>query len=255
MPEGRYFEQPELWGDSAESGPHAQRIRETVDMIPSGITSLLDLGAGDGALVHALRVLRPEVRATCLERSRAAIAHVQAPKVVGSVDHVPAPDRSVDCVTICEVIEHLPEPTYSDTLAEIGRVARTHVLITVPNAEDRRRGQVTCAACGCRFNRFQHLRSFRSGSMRSLVPGFEFVEAREIGPLGAWYPWWLAAAAERSGVIRRAGAPICPQCGAGEPPPNEEPPLAEGGLKRLLPRSRSRVWLGAVYRRAPSPGG
>jgi hypothetical protein len=251
MAEAEYFEQDDLWGGSAASGPHAQRIAETVDLIPRDVATLLDLGAGDGALLHALAEARPELVTTAVERSRSAIGHVAQPRIVGSVDLVPACGGAVDCVTICEVIEHLPERVYRSTLAELGRVARRYVVITVPHAEDRRRARVTCPACGCRFNRFQHLRSFNATTMADLVPGFDLVRTCELGPRGVWYPWWLATAAERAGLVRRQGAPICPQCGVGDLEAAAGQPSIDGGsLKRLLPRARSRVWLGAVYRRS-----
>ncbi len=256
MPEADYFEQSELWQGSAASGPNARRIRETIDLIPREVTSVADLGAGDGSLLAALDRARPGLRTSAIERSRAAVVRVEAPRIVGSVDRVPLRDRSVDCVTICEVIEHLPEQVYGATLGELGRVARTFVVITVPHAEDLRRARVTCPACGCRFNRYTHLRSFRTETMRSLVPGFELVEAREIGPRGPWYPWWARTIAERIGVVGREGWPICPQCGAGERSGADgELRQSVGRLKRVLPRARHSMWLGALYRRSPSRHG
>jgi ubiquinone/menaquinone biosynthesis C-methylase UbiE len=54
------------------------------------------------------------------------------PDVVADVRELPLPDASFDLVMACEILEHIPFDTVPQALAELHRVSRKHVLISVP---------------------------------------------------------------------------------------------------------------------------
>ncbi|MCP4133121.1 MAG: class I SAM-dependent methyltransferase [bacterium] len=105
--------------------------------------SMLDIGSGRGVFLWPLLEELPMPRITCVDtldyRVR-AINHAAA----GGIDRVRAvqmdacsldfPDRHFDVVTMLEVLEHIEEA--EKALAEVFRVARKYVLLSVPSKED-----------------------------------------------------------------------------------------------------------------------
>ncbi len=226
------------------------RIRETVQFIAAGTSSLLDVGAGHGVLLEELRVRRGivgvgiEVTDQKVEYARGRGVDMRR----GHAARLDFPDRSFDAVVCCEVIEHLPWGTYEAALAEIARVARRHIVITVPYREDR--AFARCPYCGCATHPSCHLRSFDEARMVGLLPGFTLRHTR----LSGW--------TERSVLsFLRARRPapwndylVCPTCGFRRSPgAREEKPdhLREWArmAARLLPKVSRPNWLMAAYER------
>lgn len=95
--------------------------------------SVLDVGCGEGLLAdHLIRLRRP-VRFDACDVDLARLAPGLHPGLsfqTASVYQLPHPDRSVDLVVCCEVLEHLHDPAAG--LAELARVARRAVLLSTP---------------------------------------------------------------------------------------------------------------------------
>lgn len=98
--------------------------------------TVLDAGCGEGFSVGYLARKHPGVAFTGVDLSEGAVAYAQAhfgDRVrfeVGSVFALPFDDDAFDTVVCSEVLEHLDTPERA--VAELKRVARRHVLITVP---------------------------------------------------------------------------------------------------------------------------
>lgn len=99
-------------------------------------TTLLDAGCGEGFVVNYLAQRHPEVRMTGVDLSEGAVKYAQehfgehATYRTGSLYKLPFSDNSFDTVLCSEVLEHLDEP--NKAVAELKRVARNYVVITVP---------------------------------------------------------------------------------------------------------------------------
>jgi ubiquinone/menaquinone biosynthesis C-methylase UbiE len=100
------------------------QISEVLRLKPK---TLLEVGGGDG-------VFRSYIK----EKSGIAyrsldIAEDLHPDIVGSVEKIPLPDASVDCVVAFEVLEHIPFDRFPVALAEIARVSGRHAIISLPH--------------------------------------------------------------------------------------------------------------------------
>jgi 2-polyprenyl-3-methyl-5-hydroxy-6-metoxy-1,4-benzoquinol methylase len=99
--------------------------------------SLLDVGCGEGVLVHrwAQRMGAGRVVGVDLEEEsiQAGWAERQAPnleyRILEAAD-LPFAENEFDLASAIEVLEHLPEP--ERMLAEMARCAERHLLVSVP---------------------------------------------------------------------------------------------------------------------------
>lgn len=98
--------------------------------------SVLDAGCGEGFVTHYLAQQNPALRLTGMDLNPEAIAYAQdhfgdvAHFRTGSLYKLPFSDNSFDLVVCSEVLEHLEDTERA--VSELKRVARRHVLITVP---------------------------------------------------------------------------------------------------------------------------
>lgn len=165
-----YYERAWSQITSSISSQEEERIRQTISLIPEGVSSILDVGCGDGRITNQLICRYGKV--VGLESSREALRYVKAEKVLGNIDYLPLPDRSFDLVLCCEVLEHLPFKVYPKAVEEIERVAAKYIIVTVPSNQDIKASLVTCPYCGCKFNANRHLRSFDSKKLKGLFNQF-----------------------------------------------------------------------------------
>lgn len=256
--EQAYYEQDSLWlaDRYLQDQEEVQRYSLLADMVPDRVTSLLDVGAGNGALLlHLERRGRP-AKLAGIERSKAAIARAvcRTPITPGDAASLPYPDRSMGVVSACEVLEHLPHEVYRRVLAEMARVADTHVLISVPYRE--RREFFACPECQSEFPQYLHLRTFDEARLQDLLAGFSLASLQKAFRTEQPKLPHPVALYRRFRRLRRPMAPgaMCPVCGyfaSSNPLPAAGP--SRGGLRglyqRLLPFRKVPRWAIALYRR------
>lgn len=259
--ERAFYEQEDLWGTENDLDLERTHIRasEMAKLMPSDVASVLDVGTGDGRLLHPLvDMLTGDPFVVGLDRSSTALGHLDKVSTQGSADALPFADQSFDVVIACEILEHLPEPIYLAARAELARVARRSVIITVPNREKLARAELRCEICGCRYNRRRHLRRFERETFDGLLPGFDVAEAAEFGHHTRIYHRRLRQELERRGLLSVHDAPECPQCGqahgrrATDPTPQDGVPIDSSSSKTssyfrvrsLVPAERHPYWLG-----------
>ncbi len=193
-----------------------ERFDRVIDLIPKDAATLLDVGCGPGVFLYHLGKHR-DIEAMGIEISDNKISyakeylHVHVQK--GSAGHLEFPDKSFDVVTALEVIEHLPFGTYEDALGEMARVAKKHIIISVPFEEER--VFMTCPYCGTRFNPSYHLRSFAEETMKGLFQGFMIEHIAKLGTSSIWRGP-LRAISRIMGEKYGAAEYVCPACGYGK---------------------------------------
>jgi len=104
--------------------------------VQAGPESLLDVGCGEGVLTHQWAP-RIDGRVVGIDLDdphlHAEWATRQAPNLeymVMKAENLPFADDEFDAATAIEVLEHVPDPEH--TVAEMARVARRSLLVSVP---------------------------------------------------------------------------------------------------------------------------
>lgn len=208
-----YYEADSHW-DAAhyDSGFERERLEASARMVPKGVGTLLDIGAGNGAFLKLLENRGDDLTLLGVERSAAAIraAQCRAPIIQGSVESLPFPDQAFELVSALNMIEHLPFGVYELALDQIRRTAARYILIGVPYRE--RRLRAVCPYCACEFNPHYHMRSFDENVLANLVQDFRVVSTSKV-----YRNESLARVLARPFRTRVfSGFPataICPQCG------------------------------------------
>jgi 2-polyprenyl-3-methyl-5-hydroxy-6-metoxy-1,4-benzoquinol methylase len=163
-----------------------RRIAATI--APLEPSSVLDAGCGEGESIARLSLPADVVG---VDTSPAAVAAASR-RFPGheirreSVDDLPFADGRFDLVLCLEVLEHLRAPEAA--LAELARVARRDVVVSVPHEPWFRLGT---ALRGRYLRRLgdhpEHLGHWGRGGLRRLLePRFEVVS------LGGSFPWLIA---------------------------------------------------------------
>ena len=106
-------------------------------------TELLDIGSGRGAFLWPLLDTFPWLPITAIDTLDYRVADLQAvhdggvaalSAAYGDATRLPFGAGQFDVVTLLEVLEHIPDP--SAALAEVCRVARRFVVLSMPSKPD-----------------------------------------------------------------------------------------------------------------------
>lgn len=235
-----WFRDPSSW-ESYETNPYlADRTRIVEEMIPDGVTALLDVGCGDGTL---LRSLAPRFRCVGIDPSRTALARFDGTRICARGEALPLRTDHSDLAVCLEVLEHLPDHSLRACATELSRATNRWLLIGTPHREDPMKNVLRCPRCGHLFNRSHHLQTFDRDRLLSLFPTFELREERFGGQPVRPYPrpllWLRHRIARRyfKGPGETRG--LCPRCGNREFPrfrPNPLSILLDGANRLISPR-------------------
>jgi 2-polyprenyl-3-methyl-5-hydroxy-6-metoxy-1,4-benzoquinol methylase len=99
--------------------------------------SLLDVGCGEGVLVHRWALSMPQARLVGIDLEEQSIqagwAEHQAPNLdyrTMPAEDLPFAEDEFELASAIEVLEHVPDPEH--TVAEMARCASRHLLVSVP---------------------------------------------------------------------------------------------------------------------------
>lgn len=197
-----------------ESGAHRTeseqaRIKATVALIPRETRTLLDVGCGRGDLLHAIDV--PFSVGTDL--AKRGIRFVRKPATVSSMLSLPFPDRSFDVVLCAETLEHLDPADLVKATAELRRIARKSLVVTVPYQEDLLAWSTKCPRCGTVFHLYGHRNVFSPERLKGLFPGCSNYALQGVWPVRPVSPVLLHFRTGTLGLWKYWRFARCPQCG------------------------------------------
>ncbi|HEY5531323.1 MAG TPA: class I SAM-dependent methyltransferase, partial [Candidatus Anoxymicrobiaceae bacterium] len=104
-----------------------ERASIIASLIPEDSNSVLEVGCGDGLIINMVTGTGRETMG--LDLSESGLKGVRGPATLGSVSELPFEDESWDAVIASEVIEHIPEEDYRQSLREISRVSRSCIIV------------------------------------------------------------------------------------------------------------------------------
>lgn len=143
---------------------------------------ILDFGAGEGEIVELLMERGFQVAAyepVAARREvfeRKFLAHPNFLGVMGPQDH-----QTYDVVLMIEVIEHILDESFDESLARVAALTRLggHIVVSTPNNEDLELSMAYCPMSNMLFNRWQHVRSFTQDSLTALMARYGY-ECRAV---------------------------------------------------------------------------
>lgn len=127
--ESQAYEIDGIWDSEFMTAADHERIATTIQLLPSDISTLLDVGCGNGLFLNQLATQTRHFDRLCgVDRSQSALHQVRTETRTAPADQLPFLDAEFDIVTCLEVIEHLSLEVYSPTLAELARVAKKYIV-------------------------------------------------------------------------------------------------------------------------------
>jgi SAM-dependent methyltransferase len=174
------FHQNENVDSFTGAAPRLQGLARTVFRLArrQGINrpAVLNIGVGNGYFEEL--ILRGGGSAYSVDPDERALTRLAEKGVkchVGTIEHLPFADNTLDAVVVSEVLEHLDDLERSNGLAEIRRILKSggYIVGTVPYRDPLQQGMTVCPHCGEVFHRWGHKKAFDLADMaKELAPHF-----------------------------------------------------------------------------------
>ena len=156
------------------------KIDRILGMIPRETETILDVGCGDGTITNALC---HKYNVTAVDRSGEALRHLEpsVARIRADAEDLPFTENGFDLVFSSEMIEHVPTKALPDVISEFRRIARRHVLLSVPNNEKLRKRFTLCTRCGHEFHIYSHFHSFSIRALEDMFSGWTVRKVQRCG--------------------------------------------------------------------------
>lgn len=237
-----------------------QRRREAALALPvwDEVKTAVDLGCGHGVVSNLL--IPRGIRIIGVDRHPLAAFGFQGELTVADAATVDLPASSADLVMALEMLEHTPTREAAiAVIANMKRITRKWLLLTVPEEERLEAGSRPCPACGRSFHIYHHFQSFSRDEIARLVD-WPVAEIRTISfAESPRPPLWLVRMRRAVGLRPRKPDQTCAYCGAPVPPDPRSLPrtliqLPVKAVGRLVrPLLKPQGWVLALFKKPEAP--
>lgn len=197
----------------------SKKINLIINSIPEDVTTILDVGCGDGTISNAMS---EKYKVVAVDRSINALKFVKTHKALVSADYLCFRSNQFDLLFSSELVEHLPEDIYKDSINEFKRLSEKYIFLTFPNNENIEKQVTQCTKCKYNFNKSYHLRSINIGTIEKTFPEYKIITQFDFGlkirdynhilskwkhkytPASSWIPEYWTKGGHRKTV--------CPNC-------------------------------------------
>lgn len=163
-------------------------IQAYIDHWPTGVSSVLDVGCGDGKITHALASYFKDTSFHGLDESHEAVSRLSIPATQGSAVNLPFKNRQFDLVMTVDVLEHLSDSDEEAAWSELFRVSNKWVFVTVPFMENLKESTAKCHECGKFYHVNWHQRAYQIETLtKRFATGWSVAGVILSGE--AWSPW------------------------------------------------------------------
>lgn len=242
------FSSDQTWDEYDPQGLVKIRLEILRELIPQDVKSILDVGCGNGIVTNELA---KDYTVTGIDPSAAALKHVRCAKIQASIIDIPMENSSFDLVCCNEVLEHLDPTELKQGIAELKRVSRKYLLISVPHREQLEMKQYLCSVCGHSAHVHGHLQSFDSTRLADLFsPEFYPLKQRTCGVPERRFPPFLLHWKHRLGQWFEPSPGLkCAKCGSSDFVNKSSIPTKFINLINLGITRPQRYWYMALYQR------
>ena len=204
------YNRQDIWGN-APNAYQVHVLRDLLSILPGDIASVLDVGCGDGFITNSLP---DRLHVIGLDVGEASLKHVKRETKVGVVTALPFDADAFDLVMTNDTLEHIGELEFPGALAELKRVARKYLIVTVPFMENLKASTTICMKCGTTFHVHHHQRGFGVAELTDLFgpdwsPRVVMFSGTPMGPTERVARELRA----RSGLSGGWDKSVCPSCG------------------------------------------
>jgi len=244
MSEREYYESFKGWGSDIDER-EKERVTKTLSIIPNDVSSVIDIGCGDGRIANKLTSFE---RVVGLDFSKTALGYVKVGKIMASSTALPLCNESFELCIMAEVLEHLSDFEYQKTLHDAERIARTYVIITVPYEQSLNGLLCKCANCGHTYSGTimagEHVRSFSLEKLASLFTKFYL---KRVMCIGKTHSDPLLKMKQRLGYYYTNDA-VCPVCGSSKQSSKKKGLTYKvlSGINRIIAKKKP-VWIACLY--------
>lgn len=141
---------------------YEDRIKAIFKIIPEDVKSIIDIGCGKGEVMNFLSTSKNKINLLAVDITSINKSKIKSDFLISSLPDIKVKNKSFDLVSCLEVLEHLSNDIFDESLKELSRIAKKYIIIGVPYEENLNTKQTYCNNCNRIFHIDGHLRSFNN---------------------------------------------------------------------------------------------
>ena len=192
----------------------ANRVVVILESVPQEVRTILDVGIGGG---YIYRELKNDKNLKCygMDISAELVKRARDKSIcIGDVKSIPFKENSFDLVLAADLLEHVDEESFKDSISELVRVTKKYILINSPYKGTVSWAVTFCNRCKKDFNIYGHTRSVDMKLIRDSFPGnrFEVLHTKTFGGKRVPRSDFIVGLARKLGKVYSREGVLCPFC-------------------------------------------